>query len=109
MRHLSLTPAPSRAMRVLTMFAVLALVSAQCASAEVSALPKKAGYKLSKVDEGKGWCPCYFGNQSAKVVFDGDAYYTLGLWGDTEAKAQCFLYKSVGDKWVRGQDGRAHV
>ena len=59
-------------------------------------------YQLSKVDEGTAWVSGYWGYNAPKLVYDGQTFYTLGLWGETQATATGALYGYRGGAWQRG-------
>ena len=58
--------------------------------------------QLAKIDEGVAWVSPYWGYNAPKLVFDGAAYYTVGLWGAEQATAQGALYKRANGQWQRG-------
>ena len=58
--------------------------------------------QLSKIDEGVAWVSPYWGYNAPKLVFDGAAYYTLGLWGAEQATARGALYELRDGAWRRG-------
>ncbi len=58
--------------------------------------------RLSKIDEGVAWVSPYWGYNAPKLVFDGTAYYTLGLWGAEQATARGAIYKLKDGQWQRG-------
>ena len=57
---------------------------------------------LAKIDEGVAWVSSYWGYNAPKLIFDGTAYYTLGLWGPEQATAQGAIYKLENGQWRRG-------
>ena len=60
-------------------------------------------YRLTKIDQQMTRVTPYFGFQAPKIVFDGDAYYSIGHWGDQpypEPASGC-IYKSKGGRWVK--------
>ena len=58
--------------------------------------------RLSKIDEGVAWVSPYWGYNAPKLIFDGTAYYTLGLWGAEQATARGAIYKLENGQWRRG-------
>ena len=58
--------------------------------------------RLSKIDEGVAWVSPYWGYNAPKLIFDGTAYYTLGLWGPEQATARGAIYKLKDGQWRRG-------
>ena len=57
---------------------------------------------LTKIDEGIAWVSPYWGYNAPKLIFDGTAYYTLGLWGAEQATARGAIYKLEAGQWRRG-------
>lgn len=58
--------------------------------------------QLAKIDEGVAWVSPYWGYNAPKLIFDGTAYYTLGLWGAEQAAARGAIYKLENGQWQRG-------
>ena len=50
-------------------------------------------YEVSKVAEGTAWVSSYWGYNAPKLVYDGDHYYTVALWGAEQATATGALYR----------------
>ena len=42
-------------------------------------------YEISKVAEGTAWVSSYWGYNAPKLIYDGNHYYTVGLWGARRA------------------------
>jgi hypothetical protein len=59
-------------------------------------------YQLSKIDEGVAWVSSYWGYNTPKLVYDGDSYYTVALWGAEQATGTGVLYKFQDGEWRRG-------
>ena len=59
-------------------------------------------YELSKVAEGTAWVSSYWGYNAPKLVYDGDHYYTVALWGAEQATATGALYRYQDGKWEQG-------
>ena len=38
-------------------------------------------YELAKIDEGVAWVSSYWGYNAPKLVYDGESFYTVALWG----------------------------
>ena len=43
---------------------------------------------LSKIDTGVAWVSSYWGYNAPKLVYDGESYYTVALWGPEQATAR---------------------
>ncbi len=59
-------------------------------------------YEISKVAEGTAWVSSYWGYNAPKLVYDGDHYYTVALWGAEQATATGALYRYQDGKWAQG-------
>ncbi len=59
-------------------------------------------YELSKIDEGTAWVSSYWGYNAPKLVYDGEYFYTVALWGDTQATATGAIYSNRDGQWQRG-------
>ena len=44
-------------------------------------------YDLSKIDAGIGWVSSYWGYNAPKLVYDGESFYTVALWGAGSPRA----------------------
>jgi hypothetical protein len=63
-------------------------------------------YELSKIDEGTAWVSSYWGYNTPKLVYDGEAFYTVALWGDEQATATGAVYGKRDGQWKRGIAGK---
>jgi len=52
---------------------------------------------LSRIDAGTAWVSAYWGYNAPKLVYDGESFYTVGLWGAEQATARGVLYRSAGN------------
>ena len=43
---------------------------------------------LAKIDAGVAWVSSYWGYNAPKLVYDGESYYTVALWGAEQATAR---------------------
>ena len=59
-------------------------------------------YELTKIDEGTAWVSSYWGYNAPKLVYDGDSFYTVALWGEERATATGALYKFQDGHWEKG-------
>ena len=59
-------------------------------------------YELTKIDEGTAWVSSYWGYNAPKLVYDGDSFYTVALWGEEQATATGALYKFQDGHWEKG-------
>ena len=59
---------------------------------------------LSKIDAGVAWVSSYWGYNAPKLVYDGESYYTVALWGPEQATAQGVLYQLRDGQWHRGYE-----
>ncbi|NKB68001.1 MAG: T9SS type A sorting domain-containing protein [Candidatus Latescibacteria bacterium] len=57
---------------------------------------------LSKIDEGVSWVSSYWGYNAPKLAYDGESYYSVGLWGTEQATAQGALYQLRDGQWHKG-------
>jgi hypothetical protein len=57
---------------------------------------------ISEIARGISWVSPYWGYNTPKIVFDGDTYYTVGLWGASPDAAHGVLYCLDGGKWREG-------
>jgi hypothetical protein len=71
-------------------------------SPAISAAGEEATFELAKIDGGKTWMTPYWGYNAPKLVFDGKAYYTIGLWGSDYNTAKGFVYKLDRQRWIKG-------
>lgn len=55
-----------------------------------------------EVARGESWVSPYWGYNTPKIVCDGKAYYTAGLWGMNPAEAEGVLYKCEEARWREG-------
>ncbi len=60
--------------------------------------------ELIKIDSGAAWVSPYWGYNAPKLVCDGEAFYTLGLWGEQQATARGAIYKYQAGHWVKGYE-----
>jgi hypothetical protein len=60
--------------------------------------------ELTKIDGGVAWVSPYWGSNAPKLVYDGEAFYTVGLWGEKQAAASGAIYKYEGGRWVKGYE-----
>ncbi len=82
----------------------IALVTALSVSlAAVGEEPSEPGGELRvvEVDRGHSWVSPYWGYNTPKIVFDGAAYYTVGIWGPF-GDAEGVVYKYEAGKWRAG-------
>lgn len=61
-----------------------------------------ADLRVTEIDRGHSWVSPYWGYSAPKVVFDGTAYYTAGLWGDTPETSEGAVYRFDEQTWVKG-------
>lgn len=61
-----------------------------------------AGADVHEIARGHSWVSPYWGYSAPKIVFDGTAYYTCGLWGDSPEKAEAVVYKFEKGAWRAG-------
>lgn len=54
----------------------------------VGASGQEINVHLAKIDTGVAWVSSYWGYNAPKLVYDGDSYYTVALWGPEQATAQ---------------------
>ena len=59
-------------------------------------------YELSKLDEGVAWVSPYWGYNTPKLVYDGETFYTVGLWGEQQSSSTGVIYKLEDGSWRRG-------
>ncbi len=59
---------------------------------------------LSKIDTGVAWVSSYWGYNAPKLVYDGESYYTVALWGPEQATARGALYQLRDGQWRRGYE-----
>jgi len=59
-------------------------------------------YQLSRIDEGVGWVSSYWGYNAPKLVYDGEAFYTVALWGAEQATSTGALYQYKEGEWRKG-------
>lgn len=70
--------------------------------ATVAAHPDPCGWIVSEVARGDSWVSPYWGYCAPKIAFDGTAYYTVGLWGDSPESSHGVVYKRERGAWVKG-------
>ena len=58
--------------------------------------------KVVEIARGHSWVSPYWGYSTPKVVFDGNRYYTAGLWGASPDTATGVIYASSGASWEEG-------
>lgn len=58
--------------------------------------------RVLEIARGHSWVSPYWGYSSPKIVCDGRAYYTAGLWGAKPDSAEGVLYKYDGAAWREG-------
>ena len=63
---------------------------------------EEISYELSKIDEGTAWVSSYWGYNAPKLVYDGESFYTVALWGGEQATATGALYKFRDGRWEKG-------
>lgn len=61
-----------------------------------------ASIRVVEIARGHSWVSPYWGYNAPKLVFDGKAYYTAGLWGAKPESAKALLYKYEGATWRKG-------
>ena len=59
------------------------------------------GADLAEVGRGHSWVSPYWGYNTPKIVCDGTAYYTAGIWG-AFGKAEGVVYRHNGVDWRPG-------
>ena len=65
-------------------------------------------FALSRIDTGEAWVSPYFGYNGPKLVFDGDDFYTVGMWGLDPSTAQGVVYRGGEEGWKRFYDWGTH-
>jgi len=60
-----------------------------------------AGFQVVEVARGTSWVSPYWGYNTPKIVFDGKAYYTAGLWGPF-GDAEGVVYQCTAGTWRAG-------
>jgi hypothetical protein len=58
--------------------------------------------RVVEIARGHSWVSPYWGYSSPKIVCDGKAYYTAGLWGAKPDQAEGVLYRYDGVAWRAG-------
>jgi len=88
-----------------TVFVICALVLGCLVQSSATAEPQ-VRYQLAKIDQQLTRVTPYFGFQAPKIVFDGDAYYSIGHWGDRPypEPARGCVYKSENGGWTKGYE-----
>jgi len=66
------------------------------------ALQSQAENRVVEIARGESWVSPYWGYSTPKIVCDGNAYYTAGLWGDTPETSHGVVYKLTGSAWQAG-------
>lgn len=79
---------------MMLMLATLGGFSATAASEAPRPMPVE-------IARGTSWVSPYWGYNAPKIVFDGEAYYTAGLWGELKT-AEGVLYRCDGKTSVAG-------
>ena len=59
-------------------------------------------YELTRIDAGDSWVSSYWGYNAPKLVYDGEAYYTVALWGTEQATSSGAVYEYREGRWSRG-------
>ncbi len=67
-----------------------------------AALSAHAQGRVVEIARGHSWVSPYWGYSSPKIVNDGNACYTAGLWGDEPDTSYGVLYKYDGVAWHEG-------
>lgn len=82
----------------------LLLLAAALTAAEPTGAAAQVRCRLSKIDEGHVWVTPYWGYNAPHLVYDGEAFYAVGLWGEQEAESRGAVYRSDqdGKRWTRG-------
>ena len=62
----------------------------------------EAAGRVVEIARGRSWVSPYWGYSSPKIVSDGRAYYTAGLWGPEPDSSAGVLYKYDGAAWHEG-------
>ena len=89
--------ASDNAVKVWTAFCVVLLLTGVAVQGQVDIT-----YELSKIDQGTAWVSSYWGYNTPKLVYDGEAYYTVALWGDAQATATGVVYGNRDGQWEKG-------
>ncbi len=58
--------------------------------------------RVVEIDRGHSWVSPYWGYSTPKIVYDGSAYYTAGLWGNTPETSHGVVYRFDGEHWHQG-------
>ncbi|NUM56588.1 MAG: hypothetical protein HUU46_23400 [Candidatus Hydrogenedentes bacterium] len=69
-----------------------------------SAFASPSGWIVEEVARGDSWVSPYWGYCAPKIAFDGSAYYTVGLWGDSPETSHGVVYKRRDGGWVKGAE-----
>lgn len=93
------SPALRKNLRRLTIFPALSLTVLTWLSP-----PSSHAQDLHPVEVARGhsWVSPYWGYSTPKIVCDGEAFYTAGLWGDAPETASGMVYKYDGKRWIEG-------
>lgn len=65
-------------------------------------------FALSRIDTGEVWVSPFFGYNGPKLVFDGDDFYAVGMWGLDPSTARGVLYRGGEQGWERFYDWGTH-
>ncbi|MCY3736010.1 MAG: T9SS type A sorting domain-containing protein [Gemmatimonadaceae bacterium] len=65
-------------------------------------------FALSRIDTGEVWVSPYFGYNGPKLVFDGDDFYAVGMWGLDPSTAKGVVYRGGEEGWERFYDWGTH-
>ncbi|MCC6490898.1 MAG: hypothetical protein IT364_25650 [Candidatus Hydrogenedentes bacterium] len=57
---------------------------------------------VSEIARGHSWVSPYWGYCAPKIVFDGETYYTTGLWGATPETSEGVVYRLADGAWQEG-------
>jgi len=68
----------------------------------VTAAGAHAEGRVVEIARGHSWVSPYWGYSSPKIVSDGTAWYTAGLWGADPDSSYGVLYKCDGAAWHEG-------
>ena len=63
-----------------------------------------SGWIVSEVARGDSWVSPYWGYCAPKIATDGNAYYTVGLWGDSPETSHGIVYKRQEGVWIKGAE-----
>ncbi|MBI4559357.1 MAG: hypothetical protein HY706_17360 [Candidatus Hydrogenedentes bacterium] len=83
------------------LFVILTFASTPGVSAQ-DVTPTGGGYQVTEIARGHSWVSPYWGYSTPKLVYDGKAYYTAVLWGDSPDSSEGVLYKFENGAWRAG-------